>query len=427
MTDRVKVTLISGKGGDGKVAFLHEKGKALGGPAGGNGGKGGSVYVKAMEGYNTLSAYRFGKTIKAPDGENGHEKNMYGKYAPDVVLPVPIGTVIKDMDSNLLADLSKKDAIYLAVEGGRGGKGNSCYANSVRKAPKFAENGEQGKKVQLYFEMRLLADCGLVGLPNAGKSTFLGKVTNARAKVADYAFTTLEPQLGVVDLGNDETFVLADLPGLIEGAHLGRGLGISFLRHIERCRVILHVVDISAEDTYENFIKVNKELGDYSLGLLKRPMIVALNKSDLLDQGDKEKVEEFKKKIGKAFPVYEISALKGKGLKPVLRKVYETLKVTPTFPLAEAYLPNKDKVYRLRKEDAEEVPFTIHKLEPMVYRIEGERLLNKFSLLSNRGDDAMTRILALLERSGVDRKLHEMGVEDGATIQLGTFEFTYSR
>lgn len=425
MNDKVQVTLISGKGGDGKVAFLHEKGKAMGGPAGGNGGKGGSIYVKATEGYNTLSAYRFGKTIKAPDGENGHEKNMYGKYAPDVILPVPIGTVVKDMDGNLLADLSKKDAIYLAVKGGRGGKGNSCYANSVRKSPKFAENGEPGQKVKLYFEMRLLADCGLVGLPNAGKSTILGKVTNAHAKVANYAFTTLEPQLGVVDLANDETFVLADLPGLIEGAHLGKGLGISFLRHIERCRVILHVVDISSDDPYGDFVKVNKELGDYSLGLLKRPMIVALNKCDLL-MGDKTKIEEFQKKIGKEYPVYQVSALEGKGLKPVLRKVFETLKVTPVFPLSEAYLPNKDKVYHLRKEDAEEVPFTVVKLEPMVYRIEGERLLNKFSMLSLRGDDAMTRILAFLEKSGVDKKLHELKVEDGATIRLGTFEFTYS-
>lgn len=424
MIDRVKVTLISGKGGDGKVAFLHEKGKALGGPAGGNGGKGGSIYVKATEGYNTLTNYRFGKTIKAPDGENGHEKNMYGKYAPDVILPVPVGTVIKDMDGNLLADLSYKDATYLACEGGRGGKGNSCYANSVRKAPKFAENGVPGKKVQLYFEMRLLADCGLVGLPNAGKSTFIGTVTNAHAKVANYAFTTLEPQLGVVDLGNDETFVMADLPGLIEGAHLGKGLGISFLRHIERCRVIVHMVDISNPDAYENFEKINKELGDYSLGLLQRPMIVVLNKKDALE--DDKPIEEFKKKVGDKYSVFVTSTLMGEGLKLVLREVYETLKVTAPFPLSESYLPNKEKVYTLKPEDDETLPFEVIKLEPGIYRIEGERLINKFSMLSLRGEDAMARILSFLEKSGVDQRLHDLEIEDGATIILKDFEFTYS-
>lgn len=425
MIDRVKVKLCSGKGGDGKVAFLHEKGKALGGPAGGNGGRGGSVYVEAQQGCNTLSAYRFGKTVKAPDGENGHEKNMYGKSAPDVVLPVPVGTVVKGLNGALLADLSKPKDRYLAVEGGRGGKGNSCYANSVRKAPKFAENGAPGKKVELYFEMRLLADCGLVGLPNAGKSTFLGKVTNAKAKVASYAFTTLDPQLGVVDLGNDETFVLADLPGLIEGAHLGKGLGLSFLRHIERCRVILHLVDIASEDPFGDFEKVNEELSSYSLGLLERPMIVVLNKVDLLAEGSSA-AEEFKAKLKGRYPVYEASALLGKGLSPILRKIFKTLSSTPPFPLSEAYRPGGEKVYGLREEDREEMSFEVVKLEPMVYRVEGERLLNRFSMISLKGEEAMTRILAFLERSGVDDRLREMGVEDGATVRVGGYEFTYS-
>lgn len=273
--------------------------------------------------------------------------------------------------------------------------------------------------------MRLLADCGLVGLPNAGKSTFLGKVTNAHAKVANYQFTTLEPQLGVVDLGNDETFVMADLPGLIEGAHLGKGLGISFLRHIERCRVILHVVDISNDEAYDNFVKINDELKDYSLGLINRPMIVVLNKVDLLN-GDMTKVDEFKKKAGDKYKIFVTSTLEGEGLKPVLREVFETLKVTPIFPLSESYLPNKEKVYTLKPEDKETVPFTVVKLEPGVYRIEGETIVNKFSMLSLRGDDAMTRILVFLEKSGVDKKLHEMNIEDGATIILKDFEFTYS-
>ena len=231
--------------------------------------------------------------------------------------------------------------------------------------------------------------------------------------------------MGVVDLGNDESFVMADLPGLIEGAHLGKGLGISFLRHIERCRVILHVVDISSDEAFDNFVKINEELKDYSLGLMNRPMIVVLNKVDLLN-GDMTKVDEFKKKAGDKYKIFVTSTLEGDGLKPVLREVFETLKVTPIFPLSESYLPNKEKVYTLKPEDKETVPFTVVKLEPGVYRIEGETIVNKFSMLSLRGDDAMTRILVFLEKSGVDKKLHEMNIEDGATIILKDFEFTYS-
>lgn len=426
MIDRVKVVLIAGNGGDGKMAFLHEKGKALGGPAGGNGGKGGNIYVKAREGLNSLSAYRFGKTIKAPAGENGHEKNMYGRDAPDVVLEVPIGTVVKDFSTGVvLADLKEDGKSYLAVRGGRGGKGNHCFANSVRKSPKFFEIGQPGEEKAFYFELRLLADAGLVGLPNAGKSTFLGKVTNAKPKIAAYPFTTLQPQLGTVELGDDESFVLADLPGLIEGAHSGRGLGIAFLRHIERCRVIVHVVDLTSEDPYGDFVTINKELGDYSLGLLKRPMFVALNKVDLLSD-PKGAVAAFKAKAGGEYSVYPISALTGAGLKPLLRAVFDKLKVTPTFPLSEDYANPSGKVYTLRPED-QPVSFTIKKLEPSVYKVEGEALLNRFQRLSLEGDAGMDKVLAFLEKTGIDQKLHEMDVEDGATIKVGSFEFNYSR
>lgn len=425
MIDRVKVVLKAGRGGDGKVAFLHEKGKALGGPAGGNGGRGGDIYVKADRHFNTLSDYRFGKTIKAPDGENGHEKNMYGKDASDVYLSVPVGTVVKDFETGaLLADLSKEGETYLACKGGRGGKGNHCFANPVRKAPKFAETGLPGEIKTFYFELRLLADCGLVGLPNAGKSTFLGVTTNAKPKIANYPFTTIEPQLGVVDLGNGESFALADLPGLIEGAHSGRGLGITFLRHIERCRVLVHVVDITGEDPYGSFVAINKELGDYSLGLLDRPMIVVLNKTDMLE--DESLIQRFKDQIGDKYPVFAISALTGKGVKPVLRKVYNLLKTTPAFPMSEALSHAKEKVYTL-KEEHRTLPFTVRKLEPGVYEIDGVEIVNEVRRIGLDGEEHMDKILALLEESGVDQRLHEIGVEDGATIRIGGVEFNYAR
>lgn len=426
MIDRVKVVLKAGKGGDGKVAFLHEKGKALGGPAGGNGGRGGNIYVKADRHFNTLSDYRFGKTIKAPNGENGHEKNMYGKDAVDVYLSVPVGTVVKEFETGaLLADLSKEGDCYLACKGGRGGKGNHCFANPVRKAPKFAETGFPGETRTLYFELRLLADAGLVGLPNAGKSTFLGKTTNAKPKIASYQFTTLEPQLGVVDLGEGDTFVLADLPGLIEGAHSGKGLGIAFLRHIERCRVLIHVVDITAPDPYGDFVKINAELGDYSLGLLDRPMIVALNKIDMLD-GDTKPIEDFKSKLGNEYPVFAISTLQGKGLKPLLRKTFTLLQTTAPFPMSENLKPGGERIYTL-KEEKRTYPFTVRKLEPGVYEISGVELVNEIRRIGMDGEEHMDQILALLEESGVDERLHEIDVEDGATIKVGGVEFNYAR
>ena len=428
MIDRVKVVLKSGKGGDGKVAFLHEKGRAMGGPAGGNGGRGGSIYVRADSRFNTLSAYRFGKVVKAPDGEGGHEKNMYGKDAPDVYLSVPVGTVIKDAETGaLLADLSTDRASYLACKGGRGGKGNHCFATPTRKAPKFAETGLPGETRTLFFELRLLADCGLVGLPNAGKSTLLGKVTNASPKVASYPFTTLEPQLGVVQLSQEETFAMADLPGLIEGAHSGRGLGIAFLRHIERCRVLIHVVDITSEDPYGDFSKINKELGDYSMGLLDRPMVVALNKIDLLD-GDTAPIEEFKRKDAGQHEIFEVSNLLGTNIKPLLRRVYDLLQTTPTFPMSEALRKDKERIYTLREEDdTKRLPFTIRKLEPGVYEVAGTELVNRIRRINMDGEEHLDRILGLLEDAGVDKRLHELDVEDGVTIKVGEVEFNYSK
>jgi len=428
MIDRVKITLISGKGGDGKVAFLHEKGNAFGGPAGGNGGRGGDIYVIASREVNTLSAYRYGKIIKSQQGEGGHEKNMYGKDAPDVILYVPVGTVVKDAENgDILSDLSKDGDKYLACKGGRGGKGNHCFVNSVRKSPKFAEVGLPGEKKTFYFELRLLADVGLIGLPNAGKSTLLGKSTNAKAKVGDYAFTTLEPQLGVVENYSSDSFVMADLPGLIEGASTGRGLGFAFLRHVERCRVFIHLVDCTNENPIENFNKINKELENYSPLLLERPMFIALNKVDIEDDYVKENIKKFKKKFGSKYKIYEISALTGKNLSNLYNDVSNALKTISPFPMSESLKKSSGKVYTLKDEDNFDFSFSVRKLEPKVYEITGDRLINEVRRIEMNGESSLIEILKLLDKAGVDKRLQEINVEDGATIKIGNTEFNYSK
>lgn len=428
MIDRVKVTLISGKGGDGKVAFLHEKGNALGGPAGGNGGRGGDIYIIASSEVNTLSSYRFGKIIKSQNGENGHEKNMYGKDAPDVTLYVPIGTVIKDFETgSILADLSYDGAKYLACVGGRGGKGNHCFVNSVRKSPKFAEVGFPGESKDFYFELRVLADVGLIGLPNAGKSTFLSKVSNAHAKIASYPFTTLEPQLGVAFLNDHESFVIADLPGLIEGAHEGKGLGINFLKHVERCRVFIHIVDITSEDPINDFLNINDELKMYSPLLMKRPMIVALNKIDVKDEYVLENIANFKKKFEKKYKIFTISALENKNMKSLLRETYSILKKTPKFPMSESLMKDNTKVYTLKDKDVLDYPFTVRKIEPMVYEIVGTKLVNEVRRIEMNGESELTKILELLDKVGVDKTLKDLDVEDGATIKIANTEFNYAK
>ncbi|MFA6796325.1 MAG: GTPase ObgE, partial [Bacilli bacterium] len=275
--DKAKIYLVAGSGGDGAVSFLREKCREFGGPNGGNGGRGGSIYFIARRGINTLSRYSHAIKVKAENGDNGHKKNSFGRAGKDVYLDVPIGTVILTLDGEILADLSKEGDTYLACKGGRGGRGNACFASSTNRSPKTAENGTPGEAKTLYLELKLLADVGLVGLPSVGKSTLLSVVSNAKPKTAAYDFTTLEPMLGSVRLSDTESFVIADLPGLIEGASRGRGLGIVFLRHVERCRVIIHVVDVSREDDiFESFEKINGELAAYKLDLLKRPMLIAL-------------------------------------------------------------------------------------------------------------------------------------------------------
>ncbi|MFA6862147.1 MAG: GTPase ObgE [Bacilli bacterium] len=427
MNDKVKVTLCSGKGGDGAIAFRREKCVEAGGPYGGNGGKGGSIYLLADNGINSLSEYRFGKTIRANDGENGLSKLCYGKDAKDIILHVPLGTVIEDENGEMLADLYRDGDKYLAVKGGRGGRGNACFKSSVKRTPNIAENGMPGQEKVFYFELKLIADVGLVGFPNAGKSTFLASTTRAHPAIADYPFTTLEPQLGVCYYKPDKSFVIADIPGLIEGASQGRGLGFSFLRHIERCRVLLHIIDLSnGRDPYQDFLAINHELFTYKPDLEKRTMVVALNKCDLVK--DDSLIEKFKKQIGDKYPVFIISAKDKEGLEPLIRKLYGLVSTSKVEEKKQSLNPmdEEEKVYKADKHDNGVKPqFQIVKREDGYYEIVGERVVRTKQLINLKTDEGIDRLSEYLDRIGVNDRLHDLGVKTGATIVLDGFEFEY--
>lgn len=423
--DKAKIYLQAGKGGDGHVSFRHEKCVEFGGPDGGNGGRGGTIYFVAKKGPNTLSAYRHAIKVKAPDGQNGGIKKLYGRAGSDIFLEVPPGTVLTDLDGHIIADLSKEGDKFLICRGGKGGKGNACFATSVRRTPRIAENGEPGEKKAIYLELKLLADCGLVGLPSAGKSTILSMVSRADPKIAPYPFTTLEPMLGTVILDQEESFVLADMPGLIKGASQGKGLGFVFLRHIERCRVLIHVIDISAEeDAFASFRTINQELESYNLDLLKRPMLIALNKMDCLDA--EAKAEAFEKKLkdeyGDKYPVYRISAIDGKGLKELMRAAYEDVKSTKPFAI---YKPEEGEEASYTYKENGKKPFVIMKDQDGNFRIVGEEVLKVYNKINHKTEEGEMKLLSYLNNIGVDDELVRLGAKDGDVVELGDYEFEY--
>ena len=426
MHDKVKVVLQSGKGGDGAIAFRREKSVERGGPYGGNGGRGGSIYLVADNGINSLSEYRFGKVVRAEDGENGRTKLQYGKDAADIYLHVPVGTVILDVNNKQLADLYIHGQTYLAVKGGRGGRGNACFKSSTKRTPNIAENGMPGVEKTFYFELKLIADVGLVGFPNVGKSTFLDATTRAHPNIADYPFTTLEPQLGVVYIDNDKSFVLADIPGLIEGASEGKGLGYTFLRHIERCRVLLHIVDLTSENLIENFEKINHELYNFSPDLLAKPMVVALNKSDL--EYDKGEADKFIKYLGDKYKIYTISAKDNTGTNALLKKLYQLVSMSKADEKdkKEKAVDIEEKVYSAKDIDNGRIPlYNIVKRSDGYYEIIGERVIRTKQLINLKTDEGIDRLNDYLDRIGVNDRLKEMNVEDGSTILLDDFEFEY--
>lgn len=422
MIDRVKITLISGKGGDGAICFRHEKSVEMGGPSGGNGGRGGSIYLIGDEGMNSLSAYRFGKTFRAADGENGKAKLCFGKDASDIVLPVPLGTLATTLDGQVIADIVNKGDKVLIAKGGRGGRGNACFKTPLKRTPKIAENGMPGETITLYLELKLIADVGLVGLPNAGKSSFLSQNTRADAQIGDYAFTTLEPQLGVCYLSIDKHFVIADLPGLIEGASEGKGLGLTFLRHVERCEVLLHILDGTQPDLVSNFEKINQEIFKYKESLSLKPMVVAINKIDSVK--DKTHIDNFIEMYGDKYKIFPISSLTKKGISPLLQYLYKIVskskRNTPATKAEDEY------IYRPKGIDDSTIPdYRIVKASDHLYVIEGERVVRTKRLINLKTDEGVDRLLEYLNKIGIDDRLKEAGATTGDTVDLDGFEFDY--
>ncbi len=418
--DRAKITVKSGKGGDGCIAFHHEKYVERGGPSGGNGGRGGSIYFKAVDSQSTLINYRHAKKVIASDGGKGLAKKMYGRGAEDVILEVPVGTIILDAETNeLLCDLSSKDQMYLAVKGGRGGRGNACFASSRNRAPRIAENGVPGEEKVLILELKLLADVGLVGLPSVGKSTLLSIISSAKPEIADYPFTTLTPQLGVVYLKDDISYVVADLPGLIEGASEGKGLGLTFLRHIERCRVIVHVLDMEHEDPLKDFATINEELKHYGFHLIDRTTLVICNKVE--DEITLEKANVVKEALKGKYEVMFISSVLHEGIDEMLYRIYQLLQVAPSFPLYET--PHED--VKIIDASKEETDYVIKHPQEHLFVIEGERIERTYHLINLSTDEGIMRLISILRDQGIDRKLHDMGAKDGDTVKLCDFEFEY--
>lgn len=418
--DEVTIDLLAGDGGNGCMAFRREKFVEMGGPFGGNGGKGADIIFEADEGLNTLIDLRYKRCIKANKGENGLGKGMNGSNANDVVIRVPLGTVVTDVDTGLIiADLTKnKERVVVAV-GGRGGRGNMAFATHSNPAPSFCENGEPGEMKKIKVELKLLADVGLVGMPSVGKSTLISKISASKPKIAEYHFTTLKPNLGVVRASNDRSFVVADLPGLIKGASLGEGLGDRFLRHIERTRVIAHIVDISGyegRDPYEDYVIINNELENFSDKLVNKPQIVIANKIDM--PGATENLEVFKKKVN--VPVYPISALTINGLESVINALADMLDKIEKQPLYEEEKFESHVLYKFQ----EEVPFTITR-DNDTWVIRGDKPEKIFRMTKFNSDESILRFSNKLRRMGVDDKLRSLGAKTGDTVRILDFEFEF--
>ncbi|MDN4607126.1 GTPase ObgE [Sporosarcina highlanderae] len=427
--DHVKVYVKGGNGGDGMVAFRREKYIAYGGPAGGDGGKGGDVVFIVDEGLRTLMDFRYQRHFKAPRGEHGGSKNMHGKGGQNMVVKVPPGTIVKDVENGIIiADLVEHGQTAVIAKGGRGGRGNSRFATPQNPAPELSEKGEPGVEREVTLELKVLADVGLVGFPSVGKSTLLSVVSAAKPKIADYHFTTLVPNLGMVELEGGRTFVLADLPGLIEGAHEGVGLGHQFLRHIERTRVIIHVVDMSGlegRDPYEDFNTINEELEKYNLRLMERPQIIVANKMDMPDA--EENLKEFKEKLADEDAlIFPISAVAREGLDQLLFAVADLLETTPEFPMYEIEdeeeEENRSVLYKHEKEEAD---FKITRDDDGAFVLSGYSIERLFKMTDFNFDQSVRKFARQLRGMGVDDALRERGAKDGDTVRLLDFEFEF--
>ena len=426
--DRAKILVRSGKGGDGHVSFRRELYVPNGGPDGGDGGKGGDVIVVVDKGINTLIDFRNIRKYKAEDGENGAKRNCHGKNGKDIVLKVPPGTVIRDFETGkVIVDMAEREEPYTLLTGGRGGNGNQHYVTSTMQAPKYAQPGQAAIEKYVTLELKMIADVGLVGFPNVGKSTLISRVTNAKPKIADYHFTTLVPNLGVVSLGEGRSFVIADIPGIIEGASEGVGLGLDFLRHIERTRVLVHVVDgagVEGRDPIEDIEKINQELREYSEELSERPMLIALNKLDTITDEDIEVLMEIMHDhfdpLG--IEVYPISAATGKGVNELLIAVERLLKDAPSKKITF----NSETIIDERDPN-ESLPFEVYKHEKRenTYVVEGPRIEKMLGYTNLEDEKGFLFFIDFMRKNGIIKQLEDLGIEDGDTVKLYGHEFEF--
>ena len=425
--DRARIFVRSGKGGDGHVSFRREKYVPAGGPDGGDGGRGGDVSFEVVEGLNTLIDFRNVRKYKAEDGEPGGKKNCRGKDGQDIIIKVPQGTVIKEAESDkVIVDMSGDNRRVVLLQGGKGGNGNQHYATSTMQAPKYAQPGQPAKELELLLELKVIADVGLVGFPNVGKSTFLSRVTNARPKIANYQFTTLNPNLGVVDLEGTKGFVIADIPGLIEGASEGVGLGHEFLRHIERTKVIIHIVDAAGtegRDPISDIYAINKELEAYNPDIAKRPQVIAANKIDAIYDLENNPVDAIRKEFEpKGIAVYPISAVSGQGVKELLYHVNEMLEEIheDLTVFEQEYFPelavfnNSDEPYTVCYDEEEDE-----------YVVEGPRIEKMLGYTNLDSEKGFTFFQNFLKETGILEQLEDLGIKDGDTVRMYGLSFDY--
>jgi len=422
--DKVSINVKSGKGGDGAVSFRREKYVPNGGPSGGDGGKGGDVIFKANDSLNTLESFRYKRKFAAQPGEGGSRSNMSGRDGKDIIIEVPVGTVIFDASSGkVVCDMAEKDQMVTVLKGGRGGRGNQHFATSTRQSPKFAKPGDEAEEANLILELKTIADVGLIGFPNVGKSTILSMVTNATPKIANYHFTTLSPNLGIVKYKNSEDFVLADIPGLIEGASDGQGLGHQFLRHVERTRLLVHVLDASSmegRDPKKDFDIINNELSLYSKKLQERPQIIVLNKTDLIDIDKKEEIineltEYFEQK---GYKVFDASAAMNDGLDKIMNevvKILPTIEKTPLFFTPEEkiiYAPKAEKEYEISEENG-------------IFYVEGKMMRRLIGSVNLDDYESSTYFQRVLKNKGIFAELEKIGIKDGDVVNIEGLEFEY--
>lgn len=423
--DNVKILVKGGDGGNGMVAFRREKYVPEGGPWGGDGGRGGSVIFVVEEGLRTLVDFRYKKHFKAGRGEHGRKKNQHGANAEDMIVKVPPGTVVRDVETGkIIADLTEQRQSAIIAKGGRGGRGNVRFATAVNPAPQIAENGEPGEERWVELELKLLADVGLVGYPSVGKSTLLSIVSAAKPKIGAYHFTTIVPNLGVVRVDESRSFVMADLPGLIEGAHQGVGLGHQFLRHVERTKVIVHVIDMAGSegrDPYADYLQINEEIRLYKQNLEHRPQIIVANKMDMPEA--EEQLELFREQIGEEVPIYPISAVSRQGIQALLYAIADTLDRVESTPITPDEPTSEETVVYQSKAD--EPAFTIRR-ENETYVVEGQRIEKLIKMTNFRFHDSLMRFANTIKQMGVEDALRKRGAKEGDTVRIGEMEFELS-